>query len=190
MVRFDGLDMSKLNLSDVSKKHREKVSTQSYAKGVLIEGVKILDLKRFLGDDGSFLEMARVSGGRIEGLEGFEIAQVSYSEMLPGAVKAWHLHLAQEDVWFVPPNGRLLMGLWDLREGSETHDLKMRFIMGDGKSQLVYIPRGVAHGAANLWERPAEIVYFVNNQFNAENPDEHRLPWDAAGKEFWELRKG
>jgi len=184
------LAMKPLKPEDISKKYREKISTQSYAKRDLIEGVKILELKRFLGEDGSFLEMARFSEGKIEGLEEFEVAQVSYSEVLPGAIKAWHLHFSQEDVWFVPPNARLLVGLWDVREKSPTTDQKMRLIMGDGKAQLVYIPRGVAHGAANLWDKAAEIIYFVNNQFDPQNPDEQRLAWDAAGKNFWELVKG
>jgi dTDP-4-dehydrorhamnose 3,5-epimerase len=55
--------------------------------------------------------------------------------------------------------------------------------------KLVYIPRGVAHGAANHMTHAAEILYFVSSHYNKDNPDEQRLPWDATGKEFWEIKR-
>jgi dTDP-4-dehydrorhamnose 3,5-epimerase len=55
---------------------------------------------------------------------------------------------------------------------------------------LVYIPAGVAHGAANLWQSPAAILYFVSSQFDPADPDELRLPWDFLGAEFWQVQQG
>jgi dTDP-4-dehydrorhamnose 3,5-epimerase len=66
----------------------------------------------------------------------------------------------------------------------------MRLVLGGGKAQLLYVPRGVAHGAANLWAQAASIIYFVNQQFCLEHPDEGRLPWDLLGKDIWEVAKG
>ena len=66
----------------------------------------------------------------------------------------------------------------------------MRFALGAGKARLLFIPRGVAHGVANLSSRPASIIYFVNRAFDAENPDEHRLPWDVIGAAFWSIQPG
>jgi len=105
-------------------------------------------------------------------------------------IKAWHLHYNQEDVWFVPPDEHVLMGLFDLRENSRTKNQSMRIVLGNHKSQLIVIPRGVAHGYANLGERSATIIYFMNQQFDIASPDEHRLPWDFLGKDFWEIKKG
>ncbi|MDE2839516.1 MAG: dTDP-4-dehydrorhamnose 3,5-epimerase family protein, partial [Chloroflexota bacterium] len=101
-----------------------------------------------------------------------------------------HFHFNQEDVWFVPPSQALVVGLWDVREDSPTTGNTMRFVLGRGRSQLLYIPRGVAHGAANLGANDTFLFYFVNQQFDALDPDERRLPYDALGKDFWEIRPG
>jgi dTDP-4-dehydrorhamnose 3,5-epimerase len=110
--------------------------------------------------------------------------------MLPGTIKAFHLHFNQEDVWFVMPYDRLLIGLFDARENSKTYKQSMRFVMGAGRAQILYLPRGVAHGLANIWQQPANMIYFVNQQFDANQPDEQRLPWDTLGADFWEIKKG
>ena len=64
------------------------------------------------------------------------------------------------------------------------------FGLGGGRCHLLYIPRGVAHGAANSGRERAQIWYFVNQQFDVNDPDERRLPWDAAGAAFWDSEKG
>ena len=64
--------------------------------------------------------------------------------------------------------------------------------MGDGKSFIVRIPPGVAHGRKNL--RAAElsvIIYFVDVQFSIDDEcDEGRLPWDHFGTEIWDVERG
>jgi dTDP-4-dehydrorhamnose 3,5-epimerase len=109
---------------------------------------------------------------------------------LPGTVKAFHVHLHQEDVWFVPPHERALLVLSDQRRESPSAGVTTRLVLGSGTSRLLYIPRGVAHGVANLWAEPVTIIYFVNQQFNAVAPDEGRLPWDFLGASVWEALKG
>jgi len=52
----------------------------------------------------------------------------------------------------------------------------MRFMLGGGRARLLLIPRGVAHGVANLSARGAQLIYFSNATFDPHNPDEHRLP--------------
>ena len=116
--------------------------------------------------------------------------QINYSEILPGAIKAGHYHFNQDDIWFVPPSSRALVGLKDLREGSKTYDVVQRLIMGDGQASLLFIPRGVLHGVANLWQKPASLIYFVNQNFDADKPDEHRLSQEEFGEGFWEIAKG
>ena len=34
------------------------------------------------------------------------------------------------------------------------------------------------------------LMYFVNQQFSVETPDERRLPWDACGADFWSIQPG
>ena len=174
----------------ISDHHADALSVQDYSGSVRIAGVEIVDLRVLNDDGGSFMEIARLTDGLLEGFEGVEPRQMNYSLVMPGAVKAWHLHMKQEDVWFVPPEQRLLLGLWDCRAGSPTEDDSMRFVLGGGRARLVRIPQGVAHGCANLGPTPASIIYFVTQQFDLVDPDEHRLPWDHFGAEFWEMVRG
>jgi dTDP-4-dehydrorhamnose 3,5-epimerase len=147
---------------------------------------------RLLTDDGvSFAELVRFDDeGNLLAIPEFKVRQSSYSLVLPGAIKAFHLHYNQEDVWFVPPTDRLLIGLVDARKASPTYGATMRFVMGGGKAQLLYIPRGVGHGGANIGTQPVTILYYVNQRFDLSDPDERRLPWDIVGEDFWKITPG
>jgi len=179
-----------LGPGDIREDVRGSVSRQEYGATSQIEGVQFLPLQTFVEDGGTFTELGRLAEGALAGLAGFEVRQVNCSLMAAGAIKAWHIHFTQEDLWFVPPSHSLLVGLWDVRKNSPTTGSTLRFVLGRGRSQLLYIPRGVAHGAANLGNSDAFLFYFVNQQFDAQDPDERRLPYDALGKDFWEIRPG
>jgi len=182
---------NQLNASGISPEFRDKVTTQEYVKRPTIEGVRLIDLRQLTDDGGSFLEVARFDErGYLEALPDFQVRQSSYSLVLPGAIKAFHLHYRQDDVWFVPPTDRLLAGLVDVRAESPSSGVSLRIALGGGKSQLLFIPRGVAHGVANIGQVPSTIFYFVNQQFNASDPDERRLPFDTLGDRFWEIQPG
>ena len=170
----------------------KKLSKQCYGSAPKIEGVRFIDLKEFVDDGGSFLELGRFVKGTHTAIPDFEAKQINYSRVLSGVIKATHIHKNQEDVWFVPPHDRLLVGLQDLREKSKTKGVTMRFVLGGGKSQLLIIPAGVAHGLANPWQAPATVIYFVNQHFSADEKvcDEYRLPPDFFGKDFWEIKRG
>jgi len=174
----------------IHSKYSKKSSIQDYQCKKLIEGIKIVPLRRFIDCGGSFSEIMRVTKGIPSEFAGFDLKQVNYSEILPGAIKAGHYHLNQDDIWFVPPSSRVLVGLKDLRENSVTYEIVQRLIMGDGQASLLFIPRGVLHGVANLWQKPASLIYFVNQNFDSQKPDENRLPPEEFGENFWEIAKG
>ena len=164
---------------------------QSYAPAPTIEGVRIVELKRHADDGGSMTELARLIDGHPEALADFTVRQVNYSEIAPGALKAFHLHLRQTDVWYVPPSDRLLIVLLDVRKNSRTEGTRMRVMLGNGASRLLAIPPGVAHGARNLGSETGRIIYFTDVHFSAEPSacDEGRLPWDFAGRDIWDTAK-
>lgn len=165
---------------------------QDYSPRPGIEGLEIVELRRFNDDGGSMTELGRLDGGVHRQLTGFEVRQVNYSVMEPLAIKAFHLHKRQTDVWFVPPTDKIMLVVGDVREDSPSKGVVRRYVLGDGKSFLIRIPPGVAHGARNL--RPASqsvIVYMVDVQFSTdEHCDEGRLPWDFFGEEVWEVERG
>lgn len=165
---------------------------QEYGASPRIDGVQIVELKRFNDDGGAITELGRLTAGMHAQLEGFECKQVNYSEMEPGAVKAFHMHHRQTDVWYVPPCDKLLLVLHDCRAGSKTEGTTMRFVLGDGKDRLVRIPPGVAHGAANIGQRTGRIIYMVDLHFSGTpgECDEGRLPWDYLGAAIWDVVRG
>ena len=178
-----------MDLTDAAKR---AFSLQDYSPAPAIDGVEVAELKRFTDDGGSFMELGRLSGGLHAAFPGFEVKQINYSEMEPGAIKAFHLHQRQTDVWFVPPGDKLLLVLLDLREGSRTRDVSRRMVLGDGTSRLVRIPPGVAHGVKNLAAERGRVIYFVDAQFSPapDQCDEGRVPWDFAGPDIWDVTRG
>ena len=176
----------------INEQAKAAYSIQDYAGRVQIDGVQIVELKRFNDDGGAITELGRLTAGMHGQLPGFECKQVNYSEMEPGAVKAFHMHHRQTDVWYVPPCDKLLLVLHDCRKGSVSEGKTMRFVLGDGKDRLVRIPPGVAHGAKNLGAATGRIIYFTDVQFSPDPAlcDEGRLPWDYAGTQIWEPTRG
>jgi dTDP-4-dehydrorhamnose 3,5-epimerase len=167
-------------------------SVQDYAPPPPIGGVEIAELRRFADDGGALTELGRLTGGAHSAFPGFEVRQVNYSEMEPGVIKAYHLHRRQTDVWYVPPDDRMLLVLLDVRAGSPTEGACRRFVLGGGTSRLVRIPPGVAHGVRNIAPARGRIIYFVDTHFSPDPAlcDEGRLPWDHAGPDVWEIVRG
>src|SRR5262247_3720317 len=157
---------------DLSPAAKRAFQIQSYGPSPRIDGVEIVELKRFADDGGSMTELARLREGHPEALAGFTVRQIN--------------------VWYVPPSDRMLLVLLDVRQGSKTEGARMRFTLGAGNSRLVRIPPGVAHGVRNLAAAPGRIIYFTDVHFSPEPAtcDEGRLPWDHAGAEIWDVTRG
>jgi dTDP-4-dehydrorhamnose 3,5-epimerase len=177
---------------EINDAAKDRFGYQDYAAPGKIDGVEIVELKRFNDDGGAITELGRLVGGLHRQLEGFEVRQVNYSEVEPEAVKAYHMHHRQTDVWYVPPHDKLLLVLHDCRKGSPSEGVTMRFVLGDGRNRLVRIPPGVAHGTKNLGAAMGRIIYMVDVEFSPEagECDEGRLPWDFLGAEIWDVVKG
>jgi dTDP-4-dehydrorhamnose 3,5-epimerase len=175
----------------IAQDYAGRIWTQDYSPKPRIDGVEIVELPVFSDEGGDFCEIVRfLPTGALSQFPAYQSAQLSYSFMEPGAIKAWHLHRRQDDLWFVPPNTRLLVGLLDVREGSSSYQVTMRLALGAGKARLLLIPRGVAHGVANVGRLPASLIYLTNQAFDPHDPDEHRLPYDLLGADFWTMRAG
>lgn len=165
---------------------------QAYGSAARIAGVEIVDLKRHADDGGSMTELARLLDGHPEAFADFTLRQINYSEVEAGAIKAFHLHTRQTDIWYIPPSDRMLVVLLDARERSATEGVRMRLTLGNGSSRLLRIPPGVAHGVRNLSPTTGRIIYFVDVPFSSDPSvcDEGRLPWDFAGEDVWDITRG
>ena len=177
---------------EINAEARRAFALQEYGGGRQIDGVELIALRRFNDDGGAITELGRLTDGRHGQADGFVVRQVNYSEVVPGAIKAYHLHQRQTDVWYVPPHDKILVVLHDCRAGSTSEGVTMRLVLGDGGDRLLRIPPGVAHGCRNIGESVGRIIYMVDVQFSVEpgECDEGRLPWDHLGAEIWELVRG
>ena len=171
---------------------KRRYRVQSYGGRPSIDGVQIVELTRHVDDGGSMTELTRLDAAHPQAFPDFTIRQINYSEVEPGAIKAFHLHARQTDVWYVPPSDRILTVLVDVRESSRTDGVAQRLVLGAGASRLIRIPPGVAHGMRNIGTAPARLIYFVDLHFTADPAtcDEGRLPWDYLGAEVWEIMRG
>ncbi|MBI2426754.1 MAG: dTDP-4-dehydrorhamnose 3,5-epimerase family protein [Candidatus Kerfeldbacteria bacterium] len=180
--------MKKLTEKELTETANADLTKQDYSAREKVVGVVVSESKRFIDDGGEFVEIVRAEAkGALQGFAGFVPAQFSWSVLEKGRVKGVHLHMNQEDVWFVPPSSTLLIGLKDCRKDSKTHDVVQRLVLGAGRAHLLYIPRGVAHGYKALSEH-SELFYFVNRHFSPDvkKSDEYRLPIDSFGQGFWD----
>jgi len=151
----------------------------------LIEGVLVQPYAQWPDDRGYFLEVARLKQGLSAGFPP-ETTQISAALSYPGAIKAFHYHLHQTDIW-VPAQGMFQVALVDLRAGSATFGVKNTMYVGQMRPWQILIPPGVGHGYKVIGIHPAMLVYLTDRLYNPE--DEGRIPYDEAGIGYdWELQ--
>lgn len=182
--------MNTLTLDDIDDSIASKIYTQDYSKKENIDGVKIIPLQNHPGEDGDFCELMRLNeNSALVDMPTFKLSQINRSKLLPSSIKAWHAHFNQNEFWYISPSDHLLVGLWDIRKKSKTYSKTMRIVLGGSHSQLLFIPKGVAHGSSNISHTSVDLFYFVDQPFNFHNPDEKRIPWDVMGADFWLPKK-
>lgn len=175
----------------LSNEVEKRITFQSYSPQPEIHGVLYYPLKKHRALEGWFMEYLRLAGGRVEALPfDFEVRQISFSRAVPHRINAFHIHPkeVQDELWCVV-QGTLMIWLVDCRAGSPTEGVKRKFVLSEEEPALLYIPSGVAHGY-KAGPDGALLVYAMNNQFNPNDPNEGRLPWDYFGSELWEDDRG
>ncbi len=137
----------------------------------MIDGVGLKELVTHPDERGYFRELIRVTDPFFA--EGF--GQWSVSNMRAGVLKAWHIHKAQVDWWYVAA-GVLQVGLHDTRPPSPTFRETMTLWMGDDHPpRVLRIPPGVAHGCKVL-RGPALLFYITSRVYDPA--DEGRIAHD------------
>src|SRR3989344_7582878 len=144
-----------------------------------IEGVIIKRLLVHKDDRGNFREILKVSEGMMP-----SIKQISMSTTKPGIIKAFHWHKFQDDIFYAV-KGNVKVVLYDPRPESRTHGKTQVIFMGeDYESHIALIPRGVYHGYQVIGSKDAEMLYIMNNEYNASLPDEERVDQDDPRVNF------
>ncbi len=169
----------------------DALAFQRYEPEPQIHGVWYHPLIKHRGLEGAFMEHLRLSGAHAEGLPvPFEVRQLSVSWAGPGRVNAFHVHpkRAQDELWCVI-TGAALVWLVDIRYDSPTLSRRSRYLLSGESPGLLHIPSGVAHGY-KAGGTGAVLLYAANAQFDREDPNEGRLPWDFFGAKLWEEDRG
>ena len=141
-----------------------------------VAGVEILELANVLTRSGSMTELFRKDWAKVK----IAPQQLNWNLLNPHGVTDWHRHVHQTD-HLVAVGGSLKLALWDGREGSETFGVSEIVRMGLLRPVLVIVPAGVWHALRNESGEPAGYLNIVDQLFDYENPDNWRLPADAAG---------
>jgi dTDP-4-dehydrorhamnose 3,5-epimerase len=151
----------------------------------LIDGVRIQPLALYPDDRGYFLELARL-GQALTADFPLDTTQVSAALTYPGAIKAFHHHEHQTDLWAVV-RGLMQVALVDLRPNSPTFGLRNTIYTGDLRPWQILIPPGVGHGYKVVGVEPALLVYLTDRTYNPA--DEGRIAYNDPGINYdWELQ--
>ncbi len=151
----------------------------------LIAGVSIRQYALWPDDRGYFLEVARMGRDLVAEFPA-ETTQISTAMSYPGAIKAFHFHQRQTDVWTAAV-GVLQVALVDLRHGSRTFGLRNTMYVGALRPWQILVPPGVGHGYKVIGMNPAVLVYMTDRFYDPS--DEGRLAYDDPRINYdWEIQ--
>ena len=104
----------------------------------MINGVKIIQLKKIPDERGTVYHMIKASNGHFTGF-----GEIYFSKIYPNAVKGWHKNDAVLN--YVCVVGSVKLVIYDNREGSVTRGEVQEIFIGEDNYCLVQIP-------ANVWD--------------------------------------
>lgn len=131
----------------------------------MIEGVRLLPLRRFEDGRGWFVELRRESALPKPSLQ----TNLSFSRR--GVIRGLHYHERGQDDLFVCLQGTARVVVLDRRSG-ETFSADI----GDENPVAVYVPGHHGHGFEALTD--VLFLYHVSEEYDPADPDEHEIPWD------------
>ncbi|MBW1909669.1 MAG: dTDP-4-dehydrorhamnose 3,5-epimerase family protein [Deltaproteobacteria bacterium] len=117
-----------------------------------IDGVVIQPLKQIKDDRGAVLHMLRADSPLF-----LKFGEVYFSEVFPGAVKAWKRHKKMTQLFAVPV-GQIDLVIYDDRPGSATKGKQVVLKIGRDNYQLVKIPPRLWYGFKCTSPRPAIVA--------------------------------
>ena len=139
----------------------------------MIDGVKLIPLRRFEDERGWLMELRR------ETWLAKPSRQTNLSFSRRGVIRGLHYHERGQDDLFVCIQGTARVVVLDRSSGEAyTEDI------GDENPVALYIPGRHAHGFEALTD--LFFVYHVTEEYDAADPDEHEIPWDDPRvKHLW-----
>lgn len=139
----------------------------------MIEGLRRIPLRRLEDERGWFCELRR------ESLLPRPTRQTNVSFSRAGVIRGLHFHERGQDDLFACLLGTARVVVLDRASGETyTEDI------GEDNPVALYIPGRHAHGFEALTD--LLFCYHVTEEYDAEDPDEHGIPWnDARVSHLW-----
>jgi dTDP-4-dehydrorhamnose 3,5-epimerase len=135
-----------------------------------LSGLKIIEPDKFGDDRGYFLKSFEKKVFSEQGID-FEIAQVNHSfNLTKGTIRGMHFQIepfAQAKLVFCQ-KGKAFDVAIDLRKDSATYKKWYGLELSQDSKQILYIPKGFAHGFQTL-EDNTEVIYYISNEYSKGN---------------------
>ena len=149
----------------------------------MIEGVKIIPLKKIMDERGIVMHMLKVTDPHFE-----QFGEVYFSCIFPNAIKAWHLH-KKLSLNYAVIVGNIKLVLYDKREDSPTYGQLQEIFMGENNYILVQIPPGILNGFKAIGNKKAVVANCATHPYD---PDEIiRIdPFDKEINYNWDIKHG
>src|SRR5215210_4914724 len=148
---------------------------QSQIRHFGLEGVQVIDIQKNPDERGFFAEAARKDWYDLFGEQW--ISQANLSQSYPGIIRAWHRHAREQVDYFMVIQGTMKIVAYDDNKKSLTYQKIVEVVASEERLQLVRIPGHYWHGTKTVSSEPSLAMYFVNNVYDYNNPDEERRPW-------------
>lgn len=148
----------------------------------VIDGVTVSPLKEIRDQRGAVLHMLRADSPDFGGF-----GECYFSELLPGAVKAWKRHRLQTQLIAVPV-GRIRLVIYDGRADASTRGSLLVLELGRPDFYLrVRIPPGLWYGFKCIGETPALLANCVNlphdpSESESRPIDFQEIPYQWVGQ--------
>ena len=139
-------------------------------------GVQVLFPKTNNDERGFVTEIFRNDWGGFFGQN--KPNQINISKSNPGVIRAWHRHKRNQVDFFTVLKGTMKICIYDNNEESKTFGKLVEIIASEDKLQIIKVPGHFWHGTKTIGNQPSYTVYFINNLYNYENPDEERISWN------------
>lgn len=128
-----------------------------------IKGVFLIKPKVFEDDRGFFLETYKKDEFIKNGIK-FDFIQENHSKSKKGVIRGLHF---QKEPYVQAKLVRCIKGeifdvAVDIRKGSTTYGKYVSALLSEDNKQMLFIPRGFAHGFQALSDE-AEIIYKIDN---------------------------
>ena len=110
----------------------------------------------------------------------FSPKQLLISQSEPGIIRAWHRHRKNQIDFLFVRKGILRICAYDGDESSNTFGKLVDVTISGDSPGIIKIPGHLWHGTKNIGDETSETIYFINNLYDYENPDEERKEWNDS----------